>query len=100
MPISSTMVTVTVTSSSISESRIVSDESGYSAMLNRTCGDLLSTTTEASLFTPEEPAPGTFSTMVVTVISGFSGTLAGRTIDPMKVPSGSTSTTMSISWVP
>ncbi len=97
MPISSTMVTVTVTSSSMSESRIVSDESGYSAMLNRTCGDLLSTTTEASLFTPVVPSPGTFRTVVVTAISGLSGTLEGRTIEPENVPSASTSTTMSIS---
>ena len=53
--------------------------------------------TEASLFDIDEPKPGTLRTLVVTGISGFNGTLAGRTIDPEKDPSGSTSTSMSIS---
>ena len=66
-------------------------------MLNRACGALLSTITEASLLTIDEPNPGTLRTLVVTVISGFNGTLAGRTMDPEKDPSESTSTTMSTS---
>ena len=66
-------------------------------MLNRACGALLSTITEASLLATDEPNPGTFMTLVVTDISGFNGTLAGRTMDPEKDPSESTSTTMSTS---
>ena len=53
--------------------------------------------TEASLFDMEEPEPGTLSTLVVTAMFGFRGTLAGSIMDPEKVPSEPTSTMTSTS---
>ena len=81
----------------MSDSMIVSDDSGYFIWSNRAVGDLLSTTMEYSEFAVEPPNPGTFRTVSETAIVGSRGTLSGSVTVIENVESSANSVSLLIS---